>query len=313
MSILVHYVRKDTNMDEINVSQCTVCGGSNWRRLMDTVETETGEHFSIFVCASCGVARTWPVPPDLSRYYSLEVGALYLAKGAPLYEFLKRRLMLREFSRIRHLADTGVPFLDIGTGSGDFACVMADAGARVLTVDATSDIPVRLRERTDVSHYVMSYDTYKIDGLARADRCCVVARHVVEHLKDPSAFIRQMLALGAKRFYIVVPNAESFSRRLYGKYWFAWDPPRHLWHFTKATMEQLLDSHGIHTMASGYVASTMMAASVYRLLRMNHAPEWLCRAANPKGAISGLVGGALDALCGDAAVWVYGEREDRSV
>ena len=59
-------------------------------------------------------------------------------------------------------------------------------------------------------------------------------------------------------------------------------------------MEQLLNSHGVRTMASGYVASTMMTASVYRMLRMNNAPEWLCQAANPKGAISGLVGGALD-------------------
>jgi hypothetical protein len=277
--------------------------------LMDTVETESGETFSIFLCATCGVARTWPVPPDLSSYYSSEVGTLYLAKGAPLYEFLKRRLMLKEFSRIQQLAQLGVQFLDIGTGTGDFACVMADAAARVLSVDATSEIPVRIRKRTDVPYYVMSYDTYKIDGLTSADNCCVVARHVVEHLKDPSAFVRQMLALGAKHFYFVVPNAESLSRRIYGKYWFAWDPPRHLWHFTKATMEQLLASHGIRTMASGYVASTMMTASVYRLLRMNHAPDWLCRAANPKGAISGLVGGALDAMCGDAAVWVYGQRE----
>jgi hypothetical protein len=122
-----------------------------------------------------------------------------------------------------------------------------------------------------------------------------------------------MLALGAKYFFIAVPNADSFSRRLYGEYWFAWDPPRHLWHFTKATMEQLLHSHGVSTVASGYVPSTMMAASVYRLLRMKHAPEWLCRVANPKAAISGLIGGALDTMCGDAAVWVYGERGDRSV
>jgi hypothetical protein len=300
-------------MEEISVSRCTVCGGSNWQRLMDTVETEKGEQFSIFECASCGVARTWPIPPDLSRYYSSELGALYLAKGAPLYEFLKRQLMLKEFSRIRHLAQSGVPFLDVGTGTGDFACVMADTGARVLTVDATSEIPVRLRGRTDVPHHVMSYDTYSVEGLVGADGCCVVARHVVEHLKDPSAFIRQMVAQGAKHFYIVVPNAASLSRRLYGKYWFAWDPPRHLWHFTKATMEQLLNSQGVRTMASGYVASTMMTASVYRMLRMNNAPEWLCQAANPKGAVSGLVGGTLDAMCGDAAVWVYGQIEDRSV
>lgn len=295
-------------MKDVHASKCTVCGKSEWTLVMDTVDTEADEQFSIFECGSCGVSRTWPVPDDLASYYSSDTGVLYIAKGAPFYEFLKKRLMLMEFSRLKDMAKQGVPFLDVGAGTGDFATVMADTGARVTTVDATSDRPVRLIERTEIPHHVMSYESYHVDGLESANGACVVARHVVEHLKDPSAFIDQMLALDARYFYFVVPNAASFSRRLYGEYWFAWDPPRHLWHFTKPSMEQLLASHGVRTVASGYVPSTMMTASLYRLARMKGAPEWVCCAANTKGAISGLVGGALDAICNDAAVWVIGER-----
>ncbi len=44
---------------------------------------------------------------------------------------------------------------------------------------------------------------------------------------------------------IALPNAASFDATLYGRHWIAWDAPRHLYHFTPATLGKLLNRHGL--------------------------------------------------------------------
>jgi hypothetical protein len=42
---------------------------------------------------------------------------------------------------------------------------------------------------------------------------------------------------------IAVPNCNSFDAQFYGKFWAAYDVPRHLYHFTQETITKLLNSH----------------------------------------------------------------------
>ena len=44
---------------------------------------------------------------------------------------------------------------------------------------------------------------------------------------------------------IAVPNFKSYDAKHYGKYWAAYDVPRHLWHFSKNTIEKLFKKHNI--------------------------------------------------------------------
>ena len=43
---------------------------------------------------------------------------------------------------------------------------------------------------------------------------------------------------------VAVPNCSSYDARKYGAYWAAYDVPRHLWHFTPATIQKLGSRHG---------------------------------------------------------------------
>jgi hypothetical protein len=47
------------------------------------------------------------------------------------------------------------------------------------------------------------------------------------------------------RIFVAVPNPDSFDARFYGEFWAAYDVPRHLWHFTPATMRKLLSRNGL--------------------------------------------------------------------
>ena len=44
---------------------------------------------------------------------------------------------------------------------------------------------------------------------------------------------------------IAVPNSDSWDARYYGKFWAAYDLPRHLYHFSQETMQILAQKHAL--------------------------------------------------------------------
>jgi SAM-dependent methyltransferase len=70
--------------------------------------------------------------------------------------------------------------------------------------------------------------------------------HVLEHLPDPAALLREVgrvLGPGGD-LVILVPNAASLQARVLGPRWLGWDPPRHLVHFTPQRLKTLLRQCG---------------------------------------------------------------------
>jgi 2-polyprenyl-3-methyl-5-hydroxy-6-metoxy-1,4-benzoquinol methylase len=70
---------------------------------------------------------------------------------------------------------------------------------------------------------------------------------VLEHLHKLEASILRIKQLLAKEgvLIIAVPNSNAYDAQLYREYWAAYDVPRHLYHFSKDTLAQLLDKHGL--------------------------------------------------------------------
>jgi predicted SAM-dependent methyltransferase len=72
--------------------------------------------------------------------------------------------------------------------------------------------------------------------------------HVLEHIHELNETIQTLKKLLHKdgTIFIAVPNYESADAKRYEKHWAAFDVPRHLWHFSKDTMTQLLHRNGLH-------------------------------------------------------------------
>ena len=56
------------------------------------------------------------------------------------------------------------------------------------------------------------------------------ARHLIEHLPDPNSFMAEVARIlrPGGYFYVRTPSSKALGRKLFGKYWYPNDVPRHL-------------------------------------------------------------------------------------
>lgn len=66
--------------------------------------------------------------------------------------------------------------------------------------------------------------------------------HVLEHLRDPVGTLREVCRILKKGGIVImaVPNIRSLAGFLFQSYWFHLDAPRHLHHFSPASLRRLL-------------------------------------------------------------------------
>lgn len=135
--------------------------------------------------------------------------------------------------------------LDIGAGSGNRALVLVRAGFRVTAVepDAAEAALARrqLEGRADVHECAIEALPAGGTGYDGA-----VLSHVLEHLGDPDATLRatreRLRAGGA--LVVFVPNAASGEARMFRGRWHGWEPSRHRWHYSAATLTRVLAAAG---------------------------------------------------------------------
>jgi SAM-dependent methyltransferase len=68
---------------------------------------------------------------------------------------------------------------------------------------------------------------------------CITMWHVLEHFQDPYRYLTEVSRLlkADGVCIIALPNCSSHDAVHYGKFWAAFDVPRHLWHFSPLTFE----------------------------------------------------------------------------
>jgi hypothetical protein len=69
---------------------------------------------------------------------------------------------------------------------------------------------------------------------------------VLEHVHDLHEYIDQLkkICKPGGKIFIAVPNYTSYDAAHYASAWAAYDVPRHLYHFSPAAMNALMQRHG---------------------------------------------------------------------
>ena len=131
---------------------------------------------------------------------------------------------------------------DIGAGTGHFAKYMQDHGWQVTGLEPDETARKVALEKLDLKLLPLE----NLASLPPHSFDVITLWHVLEHVQDLDGYLEHFRTILAPEgvLIIAVPNHTSVDARHYKLQWAAYDVPRHLWHFSPASMEKLLDKHG---------------------------------------------------------------------
>jgi 2-polyprenyl-3-methyl-5-hydroxy-6-metoxy-1,4-benzoquinol methylase len=71
--------------------------------------------------------------------------------------------------------------------------------------------------------------------------------HVLEHIPDLQLQIKELRRLLKPNGFVIiaVPNFKSYDAKQYKSFWAAYDVPRHLWHFSKTSIQKLFEEENL--------------------------------------------------------------------
>ena len=235
----------------IHHTTCPVCGSSGIHKVLEARDyTVSGEIFEIFQCASCSLRFTQPIPgiSSIGNYYS---SANYIShsntnKGIvnSLYHIVRKFTLSGKRKLIGRV--TGLnkgTLLDIGAGTGSFVHHMKNAGWQTTGLEPDPDA---IKKALSL-HGVSLRSSESIYELPAESFDVITMWHVLEHVHDLQGYLAHIKKICKKggRIFIAIPNYTSYDAGKYGACWAAYDVPRHLYHFSPASMTILLERHGM--------------------------------------------------------------------
>lgn len=198
----------------------------------------TGQVFALRRCQNCDAAQTEPVPRDLGPFYPpryRNFGGLTARVLESLY-LVRVRRWTRDFGR------PGTA-LELGCGEGVMLAALRSHGWRVVGTERSTDAALAASRLHELPVFVGGLDA--IGPTSRFE--LIIMFHVLEHLADPAATLKQCAALLSPRGRLVigVPNRSSWQARVFGPRWFHLDVPRHLYHFSPRSITAALAASGL--------------------------------------------------------------------
>lgn len=199
------------------------------------------ENFELLIDEDLQLLKTHPQPElsVLGKYYESDDYISHTdAKRSvfeKMYHLVKSYSLKKKVGIINSYHPEKGALLDIGAGTGDFLAIAKDSGWKITGIE-----PNENAKKLAVSKGVLfEKDIESIDNQLFD---VITMWHVLEHVPDVTHQIKELKRLLKPNgtIIIAVPNYKSFDAEYYGKFWAAYDVPRHLWHFSKTSIEKLV-------------------------------------------------------------------------
>jgi len=235
---------------------CPVCQRVQWSATTQSCTDYLTQHsFQVQTC-QCGGCYHTEVPETTdtdyygTAYYNSDKG-----KFSPLVEQIFRWNHRRNADFFyTHFSPRKV--LEIGCGRAYILQALKAKGCEVYCVESSQAAEWILANST-----VIGLDDVQLAKFPQQSFDLIIIWHVLEHLPDPVSSLQRAHHLLTEQgnLCISVPNRSSFQARLTQCCWFHLDVPRHLFHFTREGLQQML-------MAQGYEVTAVRSGGILQNL-----------------------------------------------
>lgn len=204
----------------------------------------TGEHFNIINCKDCGLLMTeFKDFENIGKYYE---GSDYVSHKVnyinPIHIIYSLTRIYTTGSKEKMLNDIlpDKSILDYGCGTGFLLGKLKQKGWKISGVEPDDDARKIASKNTGEN---IKDQLSKLNGSFAG----ITLWHVLEHTLNPAETIASLIGFLKPKGKIVVavPNYLSFDATHYLDFWAGYDVPRHLWHFTRKSMEKLANANNL--------------------------------------------------------------------
>jgi SAM-dependent methyltransferase len=230
---------------------CDLCGatdviaiytGTAWRQTVP-------EGLALVQCRHCELVYLNPRPSkeEIASYYpddyqpyrtAIEDEPYWLMRRMRQAKLAQRRNIIQEYSGLK----TG-KILDVGCATGLFLNEMVKSGWEGYGVEPNSKAAGYARERFGLQVFqgLLSETPFPRESFD-----VVTFWDVLEHTHSPIEELRRTAEILSPSGLVAIniPNWDSPDRKMFGPHWIGYDPPRHLFAFSRKTLGELLDKTG---------------------------------------------------------------------
>ena len=236
-------------MQMIHYSNCPVCQSGKLQPVFSVKDyTVSEENFTLIKCEVCTLVFTQDIPgqENIAAYYASQnyISHSNTQKGFINQLYHRVRILTLTAKRKMIVSQTGIPqgkILDVGCGTGAFLNEMKTAGWDITGLEPDESA----RKKASELFGIHPLSSNEIFNLPANNFNVITMWHVLEHVHQLHGYVEQLKNLLTENgcLFIAVPNYTSYDAAHYQAHWAAYDVPRHLYHFSPASIKNLMHQH----------------------------------------------------------------------
>ena len=308
-------------MKKIN---CNLCSSSKATFLLAVKERLLREDtFDIVQCRHCGLIYTNPRPKseEIGKYYPEGYSGFQFSYPEPLFpgeskflrkikNVLKKKILEihygyfsnfeEELSKNNFLKVITLPFkhrigyffppykksgriLDIGCATGHYLAKVRELGWETYGIEMDKKSASWAKEKLGLNVVAGEFSEANFPSNYFD---VVTFWHSLEHLPDPSSALKKVYEILKMNGLVIIgiPNVATLETRIFGRWWWGWEVPRHLYHFSCKTIVKLLNKEGFRVIRIEYPPDVNNIILSLRIFLLDHFPKkenWMRRFFDP--------------------------------
>lgn len=240
--------------------KCNICGSGKYKILFfnrDRLHRIDGILYRVVRCQNCGLAylNPQPEPVELKRYYPGNYGpfqddnAVFKhGKFSAILKRIKDRLFNKCAAKIEikeksnsNSEEKVINYLDFGCGGG-FHLEKIRLRHPKWVLYGLDNNQFACETARQKGFQIFCGDILKLNLPSNFAFDVVNMSHVIEHLPNPKEVLIKINQIMKPNAVLIIstPNFDSWAAKIFRKYWYALDSPRHLFLFSYKTLSRLL-------------------------------------------------------------------------